>query len=514
MTPRPPIFISAVSKELRSARQLVANTLQFLGYEPVWQDIFGAEQGDLRGVLREKIDDCKGVVQLVGQCYGAEPPATDEQFGRLSYTQYEALYARQQGKKVWYLLLDKDFPCDPHESEPEELAKLQADYRQRVQADTHLFHPLNSLDALKAKILEIKDELARLRRGVKLWATAVTALLVLIVGLVVWLLVKPPPPPLPEPITADRANAAFIAKNYPSAFDIYSRLSDSASTNIPYHRRIEECARLGRLEKPFLDRYLALVQQQPTNAIFHNYLGNAYLMLDPQDKDGKAHEHYESAVSLDPKLSSPLANLGILAYRSGKSDKAESFFKQYVTMETNDAQGWVNLGLLHVARVETNTNDAVVVAEADDALRKALQQDPSSSSAYKGLGKLWAAMGHKKEALDAYQKSYALNDAQPDVRQQVELLAWESGGIRADDFKTRGGFSAETNTPAAIIAMQMLDQGQFQQAEATCLEWTKLDPENPLAWRLLGRACERQGHADDARRAFAQIEPVLKANSR
>ena len=79
MIPRPMVFISAVSKELRSARQLVANTLQFLGYEPVWQDIFGTEQGDLRQVLREKIDGCKGVVQLVGQCYGARP-FLDEEF--------------------------------------------------------------------------------------------------------------------------------------------------------------------------------------------------------------------------------------------------------------------------------------------------------------------------------------------------------------------------------------------------------------------------------------------------
>ncbi len=39
MTPRPVIFISAVSKELRSARQLVANTLQLLGYEPDRQDV-------------------------------------------------------------------------------------------------------------------------------------------------------------------------------------------------------------------------------------------------------------------------------------------------------------------------------------------------------------------------------------------------------------------------------------------------------------------------------------------
>ena len=55
MSPHPLVFISAVSKELRSARQLVANTLMFLGYEPTWQEIFGTESGDLRELLRERI---------------------------------------------------------------------------------------------------------------------------------------------------------------------------------------------------------------------------------------------------------------------------------------------------------------------------------------------------------------------------------------------------------------------------------------------------------------------------
>ena len=140
MISRPRIFISAVTKELKSARQLVANTLQFLGYEPVWQDIFGTEPGDLSEMLDRQIDDCRGVVHLVGECYGAEPPDADTQYGRVSYTQYEALRARQCGKKVWYLLLDGDFPRDPYEPEPPELRDLQAAYRQRVRADTHLHH--------------------------------------------------------------------------------------------------------------------------------------------------------------------------------------------------------------------------------------------------------------------------------------------------------------------------------------------------------------------------------------
>jgi hypothetical protein len=187
MSPRPTIFISSVSKELRSARQLVANTLTFLGYEPVWQDIFGTEGGDLRQMLRQQIDQCKGVVQLIGQSYGAEPPSPDEEFGRVSYTQYEALYARKRGKKVWYLFMDESFPIDAHEPEPEELRQLQAAYRNILKVDTHLFHPLASREALEAGVLKLRDDLTQLRRGAKRWAVGVAAMLVFIALLVMWL---------------------------------------------------------------------------------------------------------------------------------------------------------------------------------------------------------------------------------------------------------------------------------------------------------------------------------------
>jgi tetratricopeptide (TPR) repeat protein len=180
------VFISAVSRELRSARQLVANTLSFLGYEPVWQDIFGTESGDLRGILRQQIDRCKGVVQLVGQCYGAEPPTPDEEFGRVSYTQYEALYARNRKKKVWYLFIDENFPTDRCDAEPDELRALQAAYRRRLQSDTHVFHPLATIDALEASVLKLRDDLTSLRRRLKQWALGVATLLILIVALVSW----------------------------------------------------------------------------------------------------------------------------------------------------------------------------------------------------------------------------------------------------------------------------------------------------------------------------------------
>ncbi|MFL6521004.1 MAG: tetratricopeptide repeat protein [Chthoniobacterales bacterium] len=188
MASLPLIFISAVSRELRSGRQLAANTLTFLGYQPIWQDVFGTETGDLRGMLRQQIDQCKGVLQIVGNCYGAEPPQPDPEFGRVSYTQYEALYARKRGKKVWYLFIDETFPVDPCEAEPAELRALQAAYRQRLQSDAHLFHPLTSREGLEASVLKLRDDLVRLRRGVKRWAAGVAIMLALSVGLGFWLL--------------------------------------------------------------------------------------------------------------------------------------------------------------------------------------------------------------------------------------------------------------------------------------------------------------------------------------
>ncbi len=188
MASLPLIFISAVSRELRSGRQLAANTLTFLGYQPVWQEVFGTETGDLRAMLRQRIHQCKGVLQIVGNCYGAEPPEPDPQFGRVSYTQYEALYARQRGKKVWYLFIDENFPVDACEGEPEELRELQAVYRRRLQSDAHLYHPLNSPAALEASVLKLRDDLVRLRRGVKQWAAGMAILLAISVGLGLWLL--------------------------------------------------------------------------------------------------------------------------------------------------------------------------------------------------------------------------------------------------------------------------------------------------------------------------------------
>jgi hypothetical protein len=164
MTNKPVIFISATS-DLRSARELVGKVLYSMGYEPVWQDIEATDGGELLDVLRQRLAPAALVIQLVGQRYGAEPPQPTKDFGRVSYTQFEALEAERLGKKVIYHFLDATFPTDPAPPESPELAALQAAYRQRLIDANRLRHDrIADARDLELSIHKIRDELATLRR--------------------------------------------------------------------------------------------------------------------------------------------------------------------------------------------------------------------------------------------------------------------------------------------------------------------------------------------------------------
>jgi hypothetical protein len=196
------IFISAVSSELHTARQLVAQTLQLprLNYVPDWLDVFGVEHGNVKAMLRRHIDRSHGVIQLVGHRYGAEPHGWDTKFGRVSYTQYEALYARQKGKPVWYLILGEQFPVDSGApAEPEQQQQFQRAYREKIRAGDHLYHDsIDTHEGLENAVLKLSDELTKADRAAKRMTFAALALLSIIAAAVVWLSVasifKPPSP--------------------------------------------------------------------------------------------------------------------------------------------------------------------------------------------------------------------------------------------------------------------------------------------------------------------------------
>jgi tetratricopeptide (TPR) repeat protein len=204
---QPAVYISCVSPEFRQTRSRVAAILTRLGYTPVIQEIFGTEPGDLRQVLRDKIDACEGLIQIIGQGYGAEPPTVDAEYGRVSYTQFEFLYARSQKKKTWLLFAGEacardtplerlDLPSDPAHPDPAgyqtERRSLQLAYCAQRQKDGHLYYESTSDTDLELKVERLRNELAELGRAFKLWqkkvlaAFAVAFVLLALIGGSIW----------------------------------------------------------------------------------------------------------------------------------------------------------------------------------------------------------------------------------------------------------------------------------------------------------------------------------------
>jgi tetratricopeptide (TPR) repeat protein len=205
---QPAIFISCVSPEFSHTRSRIADVLTRLGYTPLFQEVFDTEPGDLRQVLRYKIDACEGLIQIVGDAYGAEPPTVDATYGRVSYTQFEFLYARSK-KKTWLIfagdactrdtpLEHLDLPNDPAHPDPTgyqaERRALQLAYRDKRRNDGHLYYDATSDTDLELKVERLRDELAKLRQAFNLWQNKVLrafavvfVLLVLIGGSVWWL---------------------------------------------------------------------------------------------------------------------------------------------------------------------------------------------------------------------------------------------------------------------------------------------------------------------------------------
>lgn len=456
MSPRPTIFISAVSRELRSARQLVANTLTFLGYDPEWQDIFGTEEGDLRTMLRRRIDSCKGVVQLLGKCYGAEPPSIDEELGRVSYTQYEALYASSKGKRVWYLFLDESFPTDPHESEDEEKQKLQIDYRARVKADSHLYHPLSSKEGLEASVLKLRDELTRLRRGVRRWAAFVALLLLLSVGLSVWLLHSQQHSN--EQLQAVQEQLKKLQEGVYSFAEVQNKVRQEQPGQKPEEveqRTYEELAKELGLDPAILRKQLPIFAQElkkAPNATTYERANAAYVAKDYHEAERLALAAADEAQRSGPTKNSEAIKAFELAGWAAEQriEYADALNRlrdaEKLTDRVRDALEWarVQFAIARVYYDQGQYQDAEgVLREVLEVRERGLQSShPDTLITRRALAV--ALIGEGKYA-----------EAEMEYRALITLTEKVLGPEHPDTLKTRSN-----------LALALADQGKYVEAEA------------------------------------------------
>jgi len=334
----------------------------------------------------------------------------------------------------------------------------------------------------------------------------------------------PSPPPEKEHtieslVTKHReeADRLFYNGQYFDAYQRYCDASDANPLDIELHRCIEKCAQHGSLEMQLLERYRHLAHRNPTNAIFANFLGNAYLMIDPYDKERKAQNQYSRALSLDPSNSAPLNNLAIISYRNGDLDRAEVLFQEYTEQCPDDASGLLNLGILYVTKF---TNDQTNVRARDRAeiiLKNAIAQKPEMFLAHKTIARLHHAAGRKEEALRAYECSLILNRDQVDVWERVQRLRHELGisrpvTVSADDMQTRTIIRSKGLSELASHVVWSLKNQHFESAIANSKELCLQVPNNPFAYILLASGYEGIGDKQEAKKALHAAYLLLEKN--
>ncbi len=165
------IFLSAVSAEFREYREELALFLRRKGYEVRVQEEFETGGGTLLDKLEAYIrDECHGCIFLVGQRYGAEPPAPEAaahlhgETARYSYTQWEYRFATRHNKARFVFVPAEETNEEPstQNQEPEEPPELQAlqktFIREQIIDQGKDRTPFHSLADLKDHVFALKLE--------------------------------------------------------------------------------------------------------------------------------------------------------------------------------------------------------------------------------------------------------------------------------------------------------------------------------------------------------------------
>jgi tetratricopeptide (TPR) repeat protein len=146
----------------------------------------------------------------------------------------------------------------------------------------------------------------------------------------------------------------------------------------------------------------------------------ARVKLDEEDVKS-AKPMLERAIEIDPMAADGYFYLGIIAFKEGDSQLAESLFNKNIALAPDKAAvSYYNIGILYGGRDEYD--------KAVEYLNRAIETDPDYLKAYDSLAKAHEIKGNTSAALAAYESYLELNPKDTDI---MALMA--EVHYRADD---------------------------------------------------------------------------------
>lgn len=204
----PHIYVSADAAELGFMRDAVEATLRKLGASPIMSHRTVEPGKTLSESIRERLQDCRAVIHIAGQCAGPEEPGTRglQTFaeGRRSFAQFEYELAVELRKELYVFVCSRELmeahadPANPV-AEPPELQRLQHAHLRRLMDGTRPYREIRSTNEV-LKILRplgrsIRNRSRPIRRRIKpgLLLLLGLAILVSAASAVWWKVPRPQP---------------------------------------------------------------------------------------------------------------------------------------------------------------------------------------------------------------------------------------------------------------------------------------------------------------------------------
>lgn len=203
------------------------------------------------------------------------------------------------------------------------------------------------------------------------------------------------------------------------------------------------------------------------------------------------------ASEADPKNADAHRILGDSALALGQNADAEREFTAAIVLESSN--GKAELGLAVVAERQRKWNTAA------SHYRRALDLNPKSVAAARGLGRSMSELGDKSAARIAFGRAIEIDPASADARNDFGVFLYRSDEL---DRSVEELMEAVRLDPASALYHENLGRAfrkksMWKEAERELAETARLAPNETAVWIALGQTRAAQKKLDEADTAYA-----------
>ena len=154
-------------------------------------------------------------------------------------------------------------------------------------------------------------------------------------------------------------------------------------------------------------------------------------------------------------------------------------------------------------------------AETENAYRKAIQIDPNSAAAYAHLGRLLRRKGLIKESNEAYSKAIQLSTEVPTMILVAEVMQSQQRYLESEQL-LRSALRVDPKNPNALFLLgrALTTRSSFEEAQKVLKKSLEVCPDNFLGYLLLGSVYERQGNLPEAEKNLFKALQVVSPNEK